>query len=279
MGILNAVLNKVFDVLFLPVRGLSPWVAMILVSLLTSFLMLLIFRHTSNQAGIRKEKNLIKAHLLELRLFKDNMGVQLRAQGRILLANFRYVAHNMKPMLVMIVPVLLILIQLNLWFGAESLKPGDTVLVKVRLVEGKYPSEVPASLAVSPELEIETPSVSRTRPRSIGVSGRRRPERAGSPSRSAERPSSRALRSARRASSPSPFSSRGGTSSSRSSIPARLPCPRPPWSGRSRSSTRPPPCPSLAGTFTGSSSISYSRSLSDTPSRACSRSRSKGAPS
>jgi uncharacterized membrane protein (DUF106 family) len=159
MGILNSVLNKVFDVLFLPVRGLSPWVAMVLVSLLTSFLMLLIFRHTSNQAGIRKEKNLIKAHLLELRLFKDNMGIQLRAQGRILLANFRYVAHNMKPMLVMIVPVLLILIQLNLWFGAESLKPGDSVLVKVRLVAGSYPSEVPAALAVSPELEIETPAL------------------------------------------------------------------------------------------------------------------------
>ncbi len=157
MWIFNTVLNKVFDILFLPVRGLGPWVAMILVSLLTSFLMLFIFRHTSNQAGIRKDKNRIKAHLLELRLFKDNMGIQLRAQGRILLANFKYIGHNMKPMLVMIVPVLLILIQLNLWFGSESLKPGDSVLVKVRLAEGKYPSEVPAALAVSAQLEIETP--------------------------------------------------------------------------------------------------------------------------
>lgn len=157
MWIINSVLNKVFDVLFLPVRGLGPWAAMILVSLLTSFLMLLIFRHTSNQAGIKKEKNRIKAHLLELRLFKDNMGVQLKAQGRILLANFKYVGHNMRPMLVMIIPVLLILIQLNLWFGAASLKPGESVLVKVRLAEGKYPSEVPAALAASGELEIETP--------------------------------------------------------------------------------------------------------------------------
>ena len=157
MGTLNSVLNKVFEVLFLPFRGMSPWVAMAAVSLLTSFLMLFIFRHTSNQEGIRKQKNRIKAHLLELRLFKDNMGVQLRAQGRILLANLRYVGHNAKPMLVMIVPVLLILIQLNLWFGAEALEPGDPVLVKVRLVEGKYPSEVPAYLTASPELEVETP--------------------------------------------------------------------------------------------------------------------------
>ena len=159
MTILNAVLNTVFAAILWPVRGLGPWPAMILVSLLTSFLMLFIFRHTSNQAGIKKEKNRIKAHLLELRLFKDNMGVQLRAQGRILLANFRYIGHNMKPMLVMIVPVLLVLIQLNLWFGAESLKPGDPVLVKVRLVKGQYPSEVPAAIAASPELDVETPAL------------------------------------------------------------------------------------------------------------------------
>ena len=157
MGTLNAVLNAIFAALLLPFRGMSPWVGMIVVSLLTSFLMLLIFRHTSNQVGIKTQKNLIKAHLLELRLFKDNMGVQFGAQGRILLANMRYVGHNAKPMLVMIVPVLLILIQLNLWFGAEALKPGDTALVKLRLVEGKYPSEVPASLSASPELEVETP--------------------------------------------------------------------------------------------------------------------------
>lgn len=159
MWIINSVLNKVFDILFLPVRGMGPWAAMVLVSLLTSFLMLFIFRHTSDQAGIKKEKNRIKAHLLELRLFKDNMGIQIRAQGRILAANLKYVGHNMKPMLVMIVPVLLILIRLNLWFGSESLKPGDSVLVKVRLAEGKYPSEVPASLAASAELDLETPPV------------------------------------------------------------------------------------------------------------------------
>ena len=157
MWVLNSVLDKLFDVMFLPFRNMSPWVGMFLVSLLTSFLMLFIFRHTSNQAGIKKAKNLIKAHLLELRLFPDDMRVQFRAQGRILLANLKYIGYNSKPMLVMIVPVLLILIQLNLWFGARSLKPGESALLKVKLSGDRFPSEVTVNLEPPPQIVIETP--------------------------------------------------------------------------------------------------------------------------
>jgi uncharacterized membrane protein (DUF106 family) len=157
MWVLNSVLDKLFDVLFLPFRNMSPWVGMVLISLLTSFLMLFIFRHTSNQAGIKKAKNLIKAHLLELRLFPDDMRVQFRAQGRILLANLKYIGHNSKPMLVMIVPVLLILIQLNLWFGARSLKLGESALLKVKLIGDRFPSEVTVNLEPPPQIVIETP--------------------------------------------------------------------------------------------------------------------------
>ena len=157
MWVFNSVLDKLFNILFLPFRNMSPWVGMVLISLLTSFLMLFIFRHTSNQAGIKKAKNLIKAHLLELRLFPDDMRVQYRAQGRILLANLKYIGHNSKPMLVMIVPVLLILIQLNLWYGARSLKPGESAILKVKLNGDRFPSEVAVSVEPSSQIVIETP--------------------------------------------------------------------------------------------------------------------------
>jgi len=157
MWIFNSVLGKLFDILFLPFRNMSPWVGMVLISLLTSFLMLFIFRHTSNQAGIKKAKSLIKAHLLELRLFPDDMRIQFRAQGRILLANLKYIGHNSKPMLVMIVPVLLILIQLNLWFGARSLKPGESAILKIRLGGDRFPSEMAVDVEPPPQIEIETP--------------------------------------------------------------------------------------------------------------------------
>ena len=157
MWFFNSVIGKIFDILFLPFRGLSPWVAMIVVSFLTGLLMLFIFRHTSNQEGIRRIKNKIKAHLLELRLYKDSLAQQLTSQGKILSANFKYFSYALKPMLVMVIPVMLILIQLNLWFGSRSLDIGDEALVKVKLMEGTNPLQTDIRLEVPPGIAVETP--------------------------------------------------------------------------------------------------------------------------
>jgi hypothetical protein len=159
MGIVNLIMGEIFDVLLYPFRGLSPWFGMVFISLVTAFLMLEVFKLTSSQDGIRKAKNAIKAHLLELWLFKDNMRVSLRAQGRILRANVRYVACNSKPLLVMIVPLVLILAQLNLWFGASSLKPGETTLVKLKLDKAADPLVLAIDIEPSPGLAVETAAV------------------------------------------------------------------------------------------------------------------------
>lgn len=159
MTIVNAAVGGIFNVVFFPFRGLSPWFGMIFVSLLTAFLMLWVFKRTSNQAGIRKAKNAIKAHLLELRLFKDNMRISLKAQGRIVRANMIYIACNSKPMLVMSLPLLLILAQLNLWFGAAPLKPGEETLVKAKVARGADPLALDIAIDPSPGLTLESPAV------------------------------------------------------------------------------------------------------------------------
>lgn len=149
--------GKIFDILFYPFQGFSPWAGMIFISLLTGLFMLLVFRFTSNQEGIREVKDKIKAHLLELRLFKDSFSVSIRAQGNILRYNLKYIGYSAKPMLVMIVPLILIITQLNLWFGYQSLSPGERVIVKVKLKEGINPLGIKLSIAPSQGLEIETP--------------------------------------------------------------------------------------------------------------------------
>ncbi|MGA2361174.1 MAG: hypothetical protein ABSG73_01825 [Candidatus Aminicenantales bacterium] len=159
MGIVNFVFGGIFDVLLYPFRGLSPWFGMIFVSLVTAFLMLWVFKLTSDQEGIRKSKNAIKAHLMELRLFKDNMRISLQAQGRILRANMRYIACNSRPMLIMFIPLLLILAQLNLWFGAAPLKPGEETLVKLGLARGTDPLALDVAIEPSPGLSVESPAV------------------------------------------------------------------------------------------------------------------------
>jgi uncharacterized membrane protein (DUF106 family) len=157
MWVFNSAFGKIFDILFLPFRGMSPWVGMILVSFLTGLLMLFVFKWTSNQQGIRKVKNKIKAHLLELRLFKDSMGQSLRSQGNILRCNLKYIGYSAKPMLVMILPLILILIQLNFWFGYESLEPNESALLKIKLKEDQNPMDTQITIQPSPGLVLETP--------------------------------------------------------------------------------------------------------------------------
>jgi len=157
MGFLNAILGAVFDAFFAPFASLGPWPGMIAISAVTGILMLLIFKKTSNQEGIKKAKNLIKARLLEIRLYQNDTGRSFKALGAILGANFRYMAYALKPMLVMIVPVLLVLAQINLRYGAASLPPGGQAVVKLILASGTGALETPISLEAESGLTVETP--------------------------------------------------------------------------------------------------------------------------
>ena len=157
MWILNSILQKIFDVIFYPFRNMSPWIGMFVISLLSVFLILFIFKHTSNQKGIKTVKDRIKAHLLELRLYKDNLRISLKAQGSILRQNSKYIAYSGKPLLFMIIPIVLIIAHTNFWFGYASLEPGQKTLVKVKLNEDYDPLETDIRLEPSPSYTIETP--------------------------------------------------------------------------------------------------------------------------
>lgn len=159
MHVVNVVFGRVFDVLLLPFGRMTPWAGLVFIALLTSFFMLFVYRHTSNQPGIRRTKDRIKAHLLELRLYNDNMAVSLRAQGRILVQNLRYVAYNLKPLLVMIVPIVLILSQLNLRYGSAPLAAGEEAVVKAELADGFDPVETELLVEPAGAVAVDTPPV------------------------------------------------------------------------------------------------------------------------
>ena len=156
MWIFNSGFGKIFDFIFFLFRNMNPWIGMILISVLTALLMLFVFRFTSNQEGIKRVKNKIKAHLLELRLFKDSLSLSFKAQGNILRYNLRYISYSTKPMLVMIIPLILILIQLNFWFGYEALTPGQETILKVKLEEGHNPLDIDVVLEPSSGFDIQT---------------------------------------------------------------------------------------------------------------------------
>lgn len=159
MHVVNLVFNGIVGTILLPFRGISPWFGMAAVSLLTALLMLEVYKLTSDQAAIRRAKDRIKAHLLEMRLYKDSMRVTLRAQAAVVKANLAYMGANIKPLAVMIVPLVLILAQLSLWYDRAPLQPGEETLLKIGLAAGADPLTLDLVLEAPAGVEVTSPPV------------------------------------------------------------------------------------------------------------------------
>ncbi len=130
---LNALANALGHFVLAPLAVLPGWLSATLVAAVTGVLLLCVFKYTSNQRALGRVRADIKAHLLALRLFKDNATVAVRAQGRILLGAFRLMLLAVVPMLVMALPVGLLLEQLGLWYQARPLPVGEEAVVTVQL--------------------------------------------------------------------------------------------------------------------------------------------------
>jgi uncharacterized membrane protein (DUF106 family) len=160
MSFVNAALRPVFDLLLAPFAGLPPIVSLVVVSLVVSVFMLLVFKRTSNQAGLEDVKRRIHAGLFEIRLFNDDLRAILRAQNEILRTNVSYLRLSLVPMLWILPPLVLVIAQLQFHYGYEGLQPGASTLLKVDLepeaVTGARPR---ARLDLPPGLRADTGEV------------------------------------------------------------------------------------------------------------------------
>ena len=131
------------DLVMAPLQGLSPSISLLVLSAAMGLLFLLVFRLTSNQAAIGSLRKRMAAHLLEFRLFQHSLGIQWSALSRMLLANFIYLRYAGRPLLLMLVPLGLVLVHLDQWYGYQPLKPEQTALVALKLAgEEVDPSKV-----------------------------------------------------------------------------------------------------------------------------------------
>src|SRR5215469_6444698 len=103
------------------------------VSLIVGLVMVLVFGYTSDQKAIHRAKARLKAHLLALRLFQDQIQVVLRSYVRIVLATGHYLRLAFKPLLFVIVPITFLIVQLDRYLGSVPLATGQTYLIKARI--------------------------------------------------------------------------------------------------------------------------------------------------
>ncbi len=155
MWYFNLALTRFFDALAWPFQR-WPAGGLLLISALTGVAMLLVFKATSNQRAIRRTRDLIRAHLLAMRLFRDDARVVVESQKKVLRTNLTYLRYAVVPIVFILPIVVLIMVQLELRYGPAPVQPGEAVVVKA-IFDGAVDDDV--TLAAPPGIVVETPAL------------------------------------------------------------------------------------------------------------------------
>jgi hypothetical protein len=129
----NDLSSAVFDVLLAPFGHGPAWFDLLVWPVLAGVLSLVVYKRVSNQQGIAREKQRIASHLYEVRLFRHDPLVVIGATGRIFLRNAVYLGHNLLPLLVLLVPMLAVLAQLEANYAFAPAPVGAVDLLAVKL--------------------------------------------------------------------------------------------------------------------------------------------------
>ena len=105
--------------------------------------MVVLFGYTSDQKAIGVAKDQLKAHLLAVRLYRDQIPVVMGSYGKILRGTGRYLKLAFKPLLYVIIPITLLMVQIDRYLGQTPIPTNAPFLLTVRL--GEPSSNVRAS--------------------------------------------------------------------------------------------------------------------------------------
>jgi len=152
--VLTRASDAVGRVLLAPFAFLPGWLSATLSGFASGALVLVAYKYTSNQTGIRRARDRIRAELLALSLFKDDVAVCLRAQGSLLIGALLLLWHSVVPALVMLLPMTLLLGQLSLWYQARPLRVGEEAVLSARLAGDADERRPSAFLEPRPACEV-----------------------------------------------------------------------------------------------------------------------------
>ena len=149
MNLLNNGMTKFFDVLLAPVAA-WPGLTMVLVSLVTAVWALLLFKAVVPQDKMTRVRDRLFGHIYEMGLYQDHLRVVGRIQWDMVRANLRYLSLTLPYLVVLMVPMVLTLAQLDSRFSHRPLLPGEDTVFSITLSD-----EAAAKLA---DLRLEVPT-------------------------------------------------------------------------------------------------------------------------
>jgi hypothetical protein len=112
MNAINHGVTKLFDLLLWPLEKLGNGPALVIASGVFGVLALIAFKHLSRQKSIKAAKDKVKAHLIEIRIYQDDLRIVGRAIGKVLTRNAQYLGLNLLPFIPLAIPFTFVIAQL-----------------------------------------------------------------------------------------------------------------------------------------------------------------------
>lgn len=167
MDTFNSVLGALLSGYFRLFSWAHPLAGLAVLSALAGIGMLWLFGRTSNQAAITQAKRRVYANLMELRLFVDEPAIMLRTQGQLLVSNLRYLGLMLVPAAVVAVPMVVLLIHLEAYYGRSPLRVGSDTIVTLETENALDAGPRAPELTAPAGIAVETPAVRVLRERQV----------------------------------------------------------------------------------------------------------------
>jgi hypothetical protein len=155
----NNIASAIFDFLLAPFGHEIALFDLIVWPVLMGIGALQVYKYTSNQDAIARVKRQISMHLLEIRLFRDDIAQVLVSTLKIVAKNVIYIAHNLTPMAVMLIPMVALMVQLVAHYAYEPAQPGSVELLHLKLDPNAAVSALDVSLEVPDGTSLDAPAV------------------------------------------------------------------------------------------------------------------------
>lgn len=155
MNAINRAVTKFFDLVLTPLEAISDEFALLFVSGVFGVLALWIFKHISWQQGIKATKNRIKGHLIEIRLYQDDLRVVSKSILKVLWRNVQYLLLNFGPFIPLAIPFALVAAQMVVRYGFEPAEVQQ--VLSSRLAGDGITLSIEGDTEAIADLEIELP--------------------------------------------------------------------------------------------------------------------------
>lgn len=159
MNTLHSWLGRILETILSPLAAWSPLGALIIISAVFGVVVAFIFRWTSNQKKMRQIADLCRAQVLAIRLFKDDPKTILLSFGRLLKYSSQRMWCLVPSMIVLIIPTVLLLVHLAVWYEHRPLKAGESTVIELQLANNAWDAQGDIAPELPTGISLETPAL------------------------------------------------------------------------------------------------------------------------